>query len=69
MENMINMLIVTFDVFAVNPGIASYNHVFKSTVAITFGRQRATTQPVPLVFRVVVAFHWQFLVLFHGVDI
>lgn len=68
-KNINHMLIVAFYVFAVNTRIASSRHVFKLPGTITFGRQWATAQPVPLVFRVVVAFHGRFLLLLHGHDI
>ena len=63
------MLIVTFYMLAVNPGIAFCNRIFKLTITISLGRQRTTTQPFPLVFGVVVAFHRRFFVLFHDHDI
>lgn len=59
------MLIITFDVFAVSLGIASGRNIFVLSSTISFGRQWATAQPVPLVLRVVVFFYWSFLLLFH----
>ena len=68
-KNINHMLIISFDVFAVNDRIASCGHIFQLVITDSVGWQRTTAQSRPLVFRVVIVFYRRFLFVFHGHDI